>query len=69
MNKRKALTFDEVIERLGGRAKARTKLNVSPQTLTNWKARGIPAARHYEIVSKSGGKLRTEDLVNMERSA
>lgn len=54
--------FDHVCERFGGRSEMIRLLGARQQRLSNWRRRGIPEALHYEIVAKSGGRVRLADL-------
>lgn len=62
MADRNAEVFDAVAEKLGGRTEMQKVLGVSKQVLYNWRARGIPEGRHYEVVMKSGGRVSIGDL-------
>ncbi len=60
-------TPNEMIDLLGGTVKAAQKLGVSPQVVTNWKARGkIPYGYAMAIVRASGRKIKYTDFFDEE---
>ena len=64
-------TISELIDMMGGPTKAAQALDVSPQVITNWKARGsipgigtLPYARAILQATEANGHLLTyEDII------
>lgn len=49
------MDIEAVIKHFGGVKPLSQALNVFPQAVYLWKARGVPKARQYEIEALSGG--------------
>lgn len=47
---------------VGGATALAEALSVSPQAITNWKARGVPVDRCIDIERATNGTVRCEDL-------
>lgn len=54
------MTIDEVIKYYGGEMNAACSLEVSHQTIKNWKALGIPKVRQSDIQLKTNNKLKAD---------
>lgn len=60
----KELAFDEGVKAFGSMSALATALEVSIQTLSNWRARGVPpnqCMRFQELTSISVRRLRPDD--------
>ena len=58
--------MDEIIKRAadscGGASALAAKINVSPQVVSNWRARGVPAAQCPLIEKATGGAVTCDEL-------
>lgn len=54
------MKLEEAIEAFGSSGALCRVLGVRPQHLYNWRKRGIPKARQYEIEALSGGRVKAD---------
>jgi len=54
--------IDTAAEACGTLTKLASALNVSPQVVVNWRARGVPMERCADLETASGGAVRRWDL-------
>lgn len=54
--------LDMAIESVGGLSELARALDVKPQHIVNWKARGIPAPRVLAIEKATNGTVTRHDL-------
>ena len=54
------MKVDEAIKAFGSPGALCRALGVFPQHLYNWRKRGIPKARQYEIEALSGGEVKAD---------
>lgn len=47
-------TFEKIVESVGSQRQLALSLGVTPQALTKWKVRGIPAERVLDVERLSG---------------
>ena len=50
------------LDKHGVRAQIMAALGVSPQVISNWKARGTPVEYCYELQLLTGGKITRQEL-------
>lgn len=55
-------SLQRAIQHVGGAARLAAALNISPQRLNNWQARGVPAERCPDIERATNGQVKCEDL-------
>lgn len=60
------MTFEQLIEALGGRKATQERLKVSRQAVSQWALGGIPRARAFEIEVITGGRVKAEDVMKIE---
>ena len=54
--------IDQAIEISGGLSALAKSIGVSPQNVSNWRARGVPAERCPMVERATDGVIRCEDL-------
>ena len=54
--------IDIAVNHCSGLSALAAALNVSPQVVSNWRERGVPAERCPAIEAATGGLVRCEDL-------
>lgn len=62
-------TTDKLIKHFGGKEMAIAGLGINPETWRLWTIRGVPLGKSLFIESKTGGKVRAEDVVAEARKA
>lgn len=55
----------DIIDYYGGVSKLATVLGVSQPAVSQWVAKGVPAARAIQIEALSGGRFRAYDIVQL----
>jgi DNA-binding transcriptional regulator YdaS (Cro superfamily) len=55
-------TFSEIVKRLGGVSAVANLLDERPQTVSNWRTRGVPAERAIQLEAKTNGIARCEEM-------
>ena len=54
------MDIEKVIKHFGGVKALARALNVYPQAVYQWKSRGVPQARQYEIEELTDGKFKAD---------
>lgn len=54
--------LDKAIELAGGVGELAKRINVSPQTVSNWRRRGTPAVKVPEVVRAVDGKVGGHEI-------
>lgn len=55
------MTYDDAIKHFGSQAKLARALNVRQPSVYEWRERGIPLVRQYQIERITLGRLRVDD--------
>lgn len=56
----------EIINYFGGVSKLAVALDVSQPAVSQWIAKGVPAARAIQIEALSGGRFKAYDIVKLK---